>query len=56
MAVEVCYNKFQKFVPEELMLKIQNLTKKYGDKPAVDDLTLHIAPGELCAFIGHNRQ
>ena len=36
------------------MLKIEHLTKKYGEKAAVDDLTLHIAPGELCAFIGHN--
>ncbi len=36
------------------MLKILNLTKKYGEKVAVDDLTLTIAPGEICAFIGHN--
>ncbi|NLW70531.1 MAG: ABC transporter ATP-binding protein [Eubacteriaceae bacterium] len=36
------------------MLKIKNLTKKYNDKTAVDDLTLTIAPGEICAFIGHN--
>ncbi len=36
------------------MLKIEHLTKRYGDKTAVDDLTLHIKPGELCAFIGHN--
>ena len=36
------------------MLRIENLTKTYGDKRAVDDLTLHIAPGEICAFIGHN--
>lgn len=36
------------------MLKIENLTKTFGDKKAVDDLTLHIRPGELCAFIGHN--
>lgn len=36
------------------MLKIQNLTKKFGDKCAVDNLTLEIAPGEICAFIGHN--
>lgn len=36
------------------MLKIQHLTKCYGTKKAVDDLTLHIAPGEICAFIGHN--
>ncbi|MBO4330443.1 MAG: ABC transporter ATP-binding protein [Oscillospiraceae bacterium] len=36
------------------MLKIENLTKSYGEKKAVDGLTLHIAPGELYAFIGHN--
>ena len=36
------------------MLNIQHLTKCYGEKKAVDDLSLHIAPGELCAFIGHN--
>ena len=36
------------------MLRIENLTKKYGDVKAVDDLTLHIAPGEIYGFIGHN--
>lgn len=36
------------------MLKIQNLTKYYGDKKAVDDLTLYIASGEIFGFIGHN--
>lgn len=36
------------------MLKIENLVKRYGDKCAVDHLSLHIRPGELCAFIGHN--
>lgn len=36
------------------MLQISNLTKKYGDKKAVDDLTLHIQPGEIYGFIGHN--
>ena len=36
------------------MLRIENLTKTYGDKTAVDDLTLTIAPGEICGFIGHN--
>lgn len=36
------------------MLKIENLTKRYGDKVAVDNLTLHIAPGEIYGFIGHN--
>ena len=36
------------------MLKIQNLTKRYGDKVAVDRLSLTIRPGEICAFIGPN--
>lgn len=36
------------------MLKINNLTKIYGDKKAVDDLTLHIQKGEIYGFIGHN--
>jgi ABC-2 type transport system ATP-binding protein len=36
------------------MLKINNLTKSYGAKKAVDDLTLCIAPGEIYGFIGHN--
>ena len=36
------------------MLSIEHLTKTYGSKKAVDDLTLHIAPGELYGFIGHN--
>ncbi len=36
------------------MLTIKNLTKRYGNKAAVDDLTLHIAPGEIYGFIGHN--
>ena len=36
------------------MLNIQHLTKTYGGKKAVDDLTLHIAPGEIYGFIGHN--
>ena len=36
------------------MLRIEHLTKSYGDKKAVDDLSLHIAPGEIYGFIGHN--
>ena len=39
---------------EGVMLQISNLTKTYGDKKAVDDLTLHIKPGEIYGFIGHN--
>ena len=36
------------------MLYIEHLTKCYGEKKAVDDLSLHIAPGEIYGFIGHN--
>ena len=36
------------------MLNIEHLTKIYGNKKAVDDLSLHIAPGEIYGFIGHN--
>ena len=36
------------------MLKIEHLTKAYGEKKAVDDLNLHITPGEIYGFIGHN--
>ena len=37
------------------MLIIEHLTKTYGEKKAVDDLSLHIRPGEIYGFIGHNR-
>ena len=36
------------------MLKIEHLTKKYGDKTAVDNLSLHIKKGMIYGFIGHN--
>ncbi len=36
------------------MLKIEHLTKIYGEKKAVDNLSLHIQPGEIYGFIGHN--
>ncbi len=36
------------------MLEIKNLTKKYGEKVAVDDLSLTVQNGQICAFIGHN--
>ena len=36
------------------MLRMEHLTKVYGDKKAVDDLSLHIQPGEIYGFIGHN--
>lgn len=39
---------------ENNMLQIKNLTKRYGDKLAVDNLSLQIMPGEIYGFIGHN--
>ena len=36
------------------MLRIENLTKRYGEKKAVDGLSLHIEKGEIYGFIGHN--
>lgn len=36
------------------MLRIENLTKTYGDKKAVDNISLHIKKGEIYGFIGHN--
>ena len=36
------------------MLRIENLTKTYGAQKAVDDLSLHIRPGEIYGFVGHN--
>ena len=37
-----------------IMLNIEHLTKRFGEKTAVDDLSLHIRPGEIYGFIGHN--
>ena len=37
------------------MLRIDHYSKTYpGGKRAVDDLTLHVRPGEIYGFIGHN--
>lgn len=36
------------------MLRIENLTKTYGNQKAVDNLSLHIQRGEIYGFIGHN--
>ena len=36
------------------MLRIEHFTKRYGEKTAVEDLSLHIRPGEIYGFIGHN--
>ena len=41
-------------IREKIMLNIQHLTKTYGEKRAVDNLSIHIAPGEIYGFIGHN--
>ena len=38
----------------EMCIRDRNLTKTYGEKRAVDNLSLHIAPGEIYGFIGHN--
>ena len=46
--------KSKNYKTEGIMLNIQHLTKTYGEKKAVDDLSLHIKPGEMYAFIGHN--
>ena len=43
-----------KMMEEKTMLNIEHLTKAYGEKKAVDNLSLHIAPGEIYGFIGHN--
>ena len=51
---KVLLRKANVVVKEKRMLKIEHLSKKYGDKKAVDDLNLHIAPGEIYGFIGHN--
>jgi ABC-2 type transport system ATP-binding protein len=39
---------------EKEMLRIEHLTKRFGQKVAVSDLSLHIEPGEIYGFIGHN--
>ncbi len=36
------------------MLQIDHLSKIYDGSKAVDDLSLHIHPGEIYGFIGHN--
>lgn len=36
------------------MLKISNLTKKYGQKVAVDDISIEVESGEIFGFVGHN--
>lgn len=37
------------------MLRIEHFSKQYAPgRYAVQDLTLHVAPGEICGFLGHN--
>ena len=36
------------------MLEIEHFTKKYGEKVAAEDISLHIKAGEIYGFIGHN--
>lgn len=36
------------------MIKISNVTKKYGDKKALDNVSFEVGDGEIFAFIGHN--
>src|SRR5437764_2318223 len=36
------------------MIEIRNLTKRYGDFTAVDDISLNVARGEIFGFLGPN--
>ena len=36
------------------MIEIKNVTKKYGDKVALKDISFTVNDGEIFAFIGHN--
>ena len=36
------------------MVEIKNVTKKYGDKVAINDISFNVGDGEIFAFIGHN--
>ncbi|MBQ3436701.1 ABC transporter ATP-binding protein [Candidatus Saccharibacteria bacterium] len=36
------------------MIKIKGVTKKYGDKKALDNVSFDVDTGEIFAFIGHN--
>ncbi len=47
-------NKTEKSKGDTIMLRIEHLTKTFGEKKAVDDLSLHIHSGEIYGFIGHN--
>ena len=36
------------------MIEAKNLTKRYGDKTAVDDLSFTVEPGRVTGFLGPN--
>lgn len=36
------------------LLEVTNLVAGYGNKPVVNGVSLHVAPGEIVALIGHN--
>ena len=36
------------------MIQIKNVTKKYGDKIALNNVSFDVNDGEIFAFIGHN--
>ena len=47
-------NKSKKLRKEVYMIEIKNVTKKYGDKKAVDNVSFTVNDGDIFAFIGHN--
>lgn len=36
------------------MIEIKNVSKKYGEKLALNDVSFNVNDGEIFAFIGHN--
>lgn len=36
------------------MIQVENLSKRYGDRTAVDDISFHVQPGEVIGFLGPN--
>jgi lipooligosaccharide transport system ATP-binding protein len=38
----------------EVLIEAQNLTKKYGDFVAVDNINFQVYKGECCGFLGPN--
>lgn len=39
---------------KECLLQLQNVTKRYGDKIALNNFSMDICPGEIVALIGEN--